>query len=71
MVCFLGDNLPVCDVDGWPNNKDSAGNIIPTNLLESGKFNSPHGICTDGEGNIYVEEWLIGGRTVKLSKTAP
>jgi hypothetical protein len=29
-------------------------------------FNSPHGISSDNDGNIYVSEWLIGGRYTKL-----
>jgi hypothetical protein len=36
--------------------------------LEAGKFNSPHGMAIDGEGNLYVAEWLIGGRFTKLAK---
>jgi hypothetical protein len=39
-----------------------------TRLLEMGKFNSPHGMAVDGAGNLDVEEWLIGGRFVKLAK---
>ena len=68
LACYLGDNEAVCDVDGWPNNKNEAGAVIPTSLLESGKFNSPHGMAVDSEGNLYVAEWLIGGRFIKLEK---
>ena len=67
-VCYLGANEPVCDVEGWPNNKDASGKIIPTSLLETGKFNSPHGLAVDGQGNLYVAEWLIGGRFIRLGK---
>ena len=67
-VCYLGANEPVCDVEGWPNNKDTSGNIIPTSLLEPGKFNSPHGLAVDGQGNLYIAEWLIGGRFIRLGK---
>ena len=67
-VCYLGANEPVCDVEGWPNNKDASGNIIPTTLLEPGKFNSPHGLAVDAQGNLYVAEWLIGGRFIRLGK---
>jgi hypothetical protein len=34
--------------------------------VQAGKFNSPHGIATDCDGAIYVSEWLVGGRLVKL-----
>ncbi len=68
LVCYLGDNAEVCDVAGWPNNRNEAGEVVPTSLLEQGKFNSPHGMAVDADGNIYVAEWLIGGRFVKLVK---
>ena len=44
------------------------GETVRTHLLEPGKFNSPHGVATDAAGNIYVSEWLIGGRYIKLTK---
>lgn len=69
LVCYLGDNQPVCQVEGWPNNKNQAGEIVPTKLLEAGKFNSPHGLAVDSDGNLYVAEWLIGGRFIKLAKS--
>ena len=68
LVGYLGDNAEVCDVPGWPNNENEAGEVVPTTLLETGKFNSPHGMAVDADGNIYVAEWLIGGRFVKLAK---
>ena len=67
-VCYLGANEQVCDVEGWPNNKDGSGNIVPTSLLEPGKFNSPHGLAVDAQGNLYVAEWLIGGRFTRLGR---
>ena len=67
-LCYLGANETVCDVEGWPNNKDASGRIIPTSLLEPGKFNSPHGLAVDAQGNLYVAEWLIGGRFIRLGK---
>ena len=68
LVCYLGDNEQVCDVAGWPNNQNAAGEVVPTSLLEPGKFNSPHGMAVDADGNIYVAECLIGGRFTKLAK---
>ncbi len=66
LICYLGTNDAVCQVDGWPNIKDKNDSVAPTNLLEAGKFNSPHGLAVDSAGNLYVAEWLIGGRLTKL-----
>jgi DNA-binding beta-propeller fold protein YncE len=42
----------------WPN----------TNPVVPGKFNSPHGAALDASGNIFVVEWRIGGRVIKLER---
>ena len=68
LVTYLGDNEEVAEVDGWPNNKDEKGEPIRPRVLEPGKFNSPHGMAVDGDGNLYIAEWLIGGRFTKLAK---
>ena len=60
-ITYLGDNGAVADVAGWPNNHNERGESVRTALLEPGKFNSPHGMAVDAEGNLYVAEWLIGG----------
>lgn len=62
LVGYLGDNEAVCDQQGWPNH--------PTRLIEAGKFNSPHAIAADQAGNLYVVEWIIGGRITKLERLA-
>jgi hypothetical protein len=59
-AAYLGSNEPVCKIDGWPNHDPA--------LIEVGKFNSPHGAVADAEGNIYVVEWIVGGRITKLRR---
>ena len=71
LLCYLGENEPVCSVDGWPNNRNASGELVPSALLEPGKFNSPHGMAVDAQGNLYVAEWLIGGRLIKLETGKP
>jgi hypothetical protein len=66
LVCYLGDNEGVCSKDGWPNGKNQDGEVIPTGLLQPGLFNSPHEMAVDKQGNLFVAEWLIGGRFTKL-----
>ncbi|MBN4064931.1 hypothetical protein JYU04_04265 [Dehalococcoides mccartyi] len=67
LIGYIGDNTPVSAEPGWPN--EPGVNDIPqrTSRLIEGLFNSPHGISSDNDGNVYVTEWLIGGRYTKLS----
>lgn len=60
LICYLGENERVCTIPGWPNH--------PPELLEPEKFNSPHAVAVDGTGNLYVVEWIIGGRITKLTR---
>ncbi len=69
LLTYLGQNEQVCDVEGWPNNTSDDGRTIPTSLLETGKFNSPHGLAVDADGNLFVAEWLIGGRVIRLNRS--
>ena len=32
LLCCLGANEDVCSVDGWPNNKNEPGELVPTVL---------------------------------------
>ena len=58
-LAILGANDEVKHAQGWPNNRD---------LVVPGKFNSPHGAAADASGNLYVVEWITGGRITKLEK---
>jgi len=59
LLGYLGENEAICDLPGWPNHADA--------LVHPGKFNSPHGVAADAQGNIYVTEWIIGGRITQLA----
>ncbi len=45
--------------NGWP---DLAG----TGRIKPGVFSSPHGIACSPSGDVYVVEWTLGGRIIKL-----
>ena len=61
----IGANPGVRERDGWPNARNAEGNLVAPEL-EHEKFNSPHTLAADASGNLYVTEWLIGGRVTKL-----
>jgi hypothetical protein len=68
LVGHLGENEAVCAAPGWPNAAGAAGHLARPAGLAPGRFHSPHGIAADGQGNLYVAEWLIGGRYTKLAR---
>lgn len=37
-------------------------------LWQAGRFVHPHDACFDADGNIFVAEWVVGGRVTKLTK---
>lgn len=36
-------------------------------MIQPGRFNSPHAACFGPDGSIYVVEWILGGRITKLT----
>ena len=64
VVAMLGDNGLASQLPGWPNHNKTG----KPELIQPGKFNSPHGATFAPNGDIYVVEWIIGGRITKLKK---
>ena len=52
---------------GWPNALAEDGHVEPPHLPNADRFNSPHSVTVDADGNLYVSEWLLGGRYSKLT----
>jgi len=69
VVSYLG-STDEAGRKGWPNTVDELGNTVRMTGLGTGVFNSPHGLATDATGAVYVSEWLIGGRLVRLQPVA-
>jgi hypothetical protein len=52
---------------GWPNALADDGRTETPQLPRHDRFNSPHAVTADADGNLYVSEWLLGGRYTKLA----
>ena len=66
LIQYLFPDDTAANSEGWPNELTESGTAQRPSRLTPKKFNSPHGITVDDIGNIYVAEWLIGGRFTKL-----
>lgn len=58
LITHLGEDQQAYKQKGWPN--------LPKSYFRPDKFSSPHGVCVDSEGNVYVAEWISDGRITKL-----
>ena len=62
LVGYVGENESAKDLKGWPN--------VAASDIHPGKLNSPHGLAVDADGNLFVVEWIIGGRVTKLATSS-
>jgi hypothetical protein len=58
LIGFVGRNEAACALAGWPE--------VAPDQIRDGLFNSPHSAAADADGNLYVVEWIVGGRLTKL-----
>jgi hypothetical protein len=68
LVCVVGEDRAAPDREEWPNQLTGGGELARPTALTAGRFNSPHAVTVDEIGNLYITEWLIGGRTIKLQR---
>ena len=73
LVGYIGVD-PECDAEqgwpqrpGWPNEIVGDGRARRPTLAYPNRLNSPHSLAVDADGNLYVSEWLIGGRYSKVA----
>jgi len=59
IVCVLGENDAACTRAGFPNDRA---------LMKPGRFMAPHSVAATSAGDLYVVEWVTGGRITKLAK---
>ena len=62
------DNKLVTHLGDSGNDKKQATNKITPDQWVDGQFIAAHGISWDNKGNLYVSEWNLAGRVVKLKR---
>lgn len=60
LITHLGEDQEAKSREGWPN--------VPPSVLTPGVFSSPHGICVNSQGDVFVAEWIEYGRITKLAR---
>lgn len=61
LITHLGEDQQAYKQPGWPN--------LETSYFRTNRFSSPHGMCVDPKGNVYVAEWTQHGRITKLVRS--
>lgn len=60
LVAHLGEDQQAYKQQGWPN--------LAKTYYRDDRFSSPHGVCADSHGDVYVAEWISDGRVTKLRR---
>jgi hypothetical protein len=60
LITTLGENDSIKEEYNWPQ--------VERRFIRTGYFNSPHGSAVDRTGNIFIGEWIVGGRVIKLRR---
>ncbi|MCI0664166.1 MAG: hypothetical protein L0220_24170 [Acidobacteria bacterium] len=68
VTIFDKDNKLVTHLGDSVDPKKRATNKLPPEEWVDGQFIAPHGICWDQKGNLYVHEWMLVGRVIKLRR---
>ncbi|MFS3128581.1 hypothetical protein ACLM5J_09265 [Nocardioides sp. Bht2] len=66
LVGRLGEDPEATDRVGWPNAHNGIGAARVPDALRPGVLNSPHAAAVNSRGELFVAEWVIGGRYTKF-----
>lgn len=68
-VVILDKSNTICAVLGYnPDPGKGANYNIPQEQWQEGIFSGTHGSNWDKEGNLYVQDWNVAGRIIKLAR---
>ena len=66
-LVILDKSNTIVAVLGHNSNPDTRVNFnVPQDEWIEGVFSGTHGSYWDGEGNLYVQDWNVSGRLMKL-----
>jgi hypothetical protein len=66
-LVILNKNNVICSVLGYNADPAKGGNYnIPQDQWVEGVFSGTHGSSWDKDGNLYVQDWNVSGRIMKL-----
>ncbi len=70
LLSEIGANYNVRPPGGWPDQQGWGWPLLPGwpdgQPPQDRQFTSPHAVAVSPDGDIYVAEWMVGGRITKL-----
>lgn len=71
-LVILNKKNTICAVLGHNDNAEKGGSYsIPQDQWIEGVFSGTHGSFWDKDGNLYVQDWNVSGRLMKLVRVKP
>ncbi len=67
LVGRVGDRVEEVTRPDWPNGRDADGDLVRSSRIAPGGFHAPHGLGVGADGSVYVAEFVLGGRLIRLA----
>ncbi len=67
LIGRVGDRVEEVTLPDWPNGRDAQGDLVRSPRILPGGFHAPHGLAVGADGSIYVAEFVLGGRLIRLA----
>ena len=68
---ILDKDNTIISVLGFNSDTKTRGSFkVPQEQWQEGIFSGTQGACWDDEGNLYVQDWNVSGRIMKLVRVS-